>query len=452
MKRIVPKVFIILLGLFYQTKLFSQSKTPELSSVNNNDKILKQIRSNTKIDADSTLKILNNWSNYSVIKETGHDYLFFYNHPEIGEIPMRVYIPSSYKASAKTGCVMFLHGAVGISHFKDVDSLFKFDSDVLINNLKAQNYIVIRPVGDREKKFNWAVNMYSGRGGTAPNPTFKILTDILVSLKKVLNIDDNKVFAFGHSDGSDGAVGLGVFTPDQFAGIVAYNSMLTNIFSYDFYIRNIQNRPLYIVHSDLDDLRPIQQARIIIDSLKTVDNNILYKEYIGYQHEDKHLDKDVPFACIYMKGTSRNPFHTSVYWETLRGEIYNGCDWLKLTIVDTTAKAARWHTPLITKAYNKKNKTWLKDFDYYWGMKKSVATMATFNNNTFIIQTSGVKEVELLISPVMVNIEEPIIVMANGKQVFNGKIKADKDFLLDGFQKTLDRQALWVNSIKVRIE
>ena len=70
--------------------------------------------------------------------------------------------------------------------------------------------------------------------------------------------------------------------------------MMNNIFARNFYIRNILNSPLYIVHSDLDQLRRIATTRRVVDSLKQIGGNIIYKEYIGYQHYDKHLDKDLP--------------------------------------------------------------------------------------------------------------------------------------------------------------
>lgn len=453
MKRNLTNLFV-LVALLVMPGLtaLAQPKAPQLILTDNAAKMLDRLIADKGINADSAYKLLSNWNNYPEIQKTGTDYIFYYNDASIGQTPMRVYIPLGYRSNVKTGCVLMLHGAVGMSHFKDIDSLYKFDSDILINTLKTQNFIVVRPVADASKKFDWVVNRYSGRSGGLPNLTFKILTEVIITLKKQLNIDDDRVYAFGHSDGSDGAVGLGVFSPDQFAGVVAYNSMLSNIFADDFYIRNIQNRPLYLVHSDLDDLRPIQQARIILDSLRKYDHNILYKEYIGYQHEDKHLDKDVPLACMFMKGISRNPFQTQLYWESQRSGIYNTCDWLKLTTVDTAAIAAPWHHTLKTKAYDKRNKTWATNVMQYGWVKKSAAVQATFNSNVFEIKGSGIKELELLVSPVMVNLEQPVRVVFNGKQVFSGIIKADKAFMLQNFRNTMDRGAFWVNSIKVRVD
>ncbi|TSD67889.1 hypothetical protein FFF34_011025 [Inquilinus sp. KBS0705] len=445
MKIPVCKVFLLLCA-FFPALLFAQSKAPVLSLVSSVDKTIEQIAANPKIDADGALKLLSNWSAYPNVKETGRDYNFYYTDATYGKVPLHVYIPTTYKNTVKNACVMMLHGATGQSKFSDIDSLANSEEDVLFDALKAQNYIVIRPIADERKNFSWVV------ANSTPNVTFKVLNQILVSLKKVLNIDDNRVYAFGHSDGADGALGLGVYIPDAFAGIVAYNSMLENLFARDFYIRNIQNRPFYVVHSDLDDLRPIQQARIIIDSLKTIDQNVFYKEYIGYQHFDKHLDKDVPLACIFMKGIKRTLFHSSVYWEAQRSDIYNSCDWLKLITIDTATKAANWHVPFTTKAYDKRHKTWLENRVQYGYVKKGAAVKASYRDNTFTLQTSRVGEVELLISPIMVDLEKPVIVIANGKQVFSGKVKADKNYLLNNFKKTIDRHTLWVNAIKVKVD
>jgi len=447
------KIFILFLFLLVSQCLFAQEKSLELPSINKADKTIDLIGENNKIDADSIFKLFTNWSDYPVIKKSGKDYLYYYIDSLYGKIPLRIFIPESYRNTQKSTCIILLHGAVGASKFDDIDSLNKFDDDILFSTLKKQDYIIVRPVADGSKKFDWVVNKFGGRNGDYPNLTFETLTKILISIKKVLNIDDNKIFAVGHSDGADGSIGLGVYSSDLFAGFVAYNSMLSNLFAKDFYIRNIINTPLYLVHSDLDDLRPIQQTRIIVNALKQIDGNILYKEYIGYQHYDKHLDKDLPLVPMFTNSVSRNSFKTQVFWETDKANIYNSCNWIKINKIDASAISAKWHTPFNFKCYDKNSKLFMDSlkFQYYNYLNKSAAVKASYNNNTFSIETSGVTELELLISPLMVNLEEPVVVIINGKQVFEGKVKTNKRFTIDGFKKDFDREALWVNSIKLKI-
>ncbi|WP_432328612.1 hypothetical protein ACRQ5D_07480 [Mucilaginibacter sp. P25] len=57
-----------------------------------------------------------------------------------------------------------------------------------------------------------------------------------------------------------------------------------------------------------------------------------------------------------------------------------------------------------------------------------------------------------MISPLMVNLEQPVVVNINGKQVFRGKIQADKNFMLRNFKASFDRDAIWVNSVKLKVE
>jgi len=436
--------------MIFSLTAFAQKGRKQLLLQNSVDKALNQMLGNSQIDADSAYRLIGSWSGYPDIQQTGYDYIYYYEDAVFGKVPMHVYIPPTYKNTQKTPCVMLLHGATGGSHFKDIDSTDATDDDILFDALKATNYIVIRPLADRDKNFNWVVSQQSFGEANGINPTFRTLDDILTSLKKVLNIDDSKVFAMGHSDGSDGASGLAVYAPNAFAGIVAYNSMLNVLFAKDYFIRNIQNRRAYIVHSSLDNLRPIEITRILVDSLSKFGDNILYKEYIGYQHYDKHLDMDLPRACEFMRGVSRDPFRKSLYWETSNNDIYNNCDWLSITGINTNLPPAVWYHPFNVSVVSKQLK--IADQPYYRSLNKSAIVKANYNNNVFTIQTSRVTAIELLISPVMVNLGNDIVVIINGKEAYKSKVKADKNFMLISFKHTMDRNALWVNSIKLKVE
>ena len=417
---------------------------------------IESISSDKKITADSAFNILSFWNAYPEIKKTKQYYLFLYKDSVFGTVPLKVYIPENYQNNVSSPAVMILHGAVVLSSFKDAYNDTVSDEDLFYIHFAKHNFIIIRPFADSygpnadgKINFDWVINRFNSKENrNKTNPTFKTLTGIISQLKQVLNIDDNKVFAFGHSDGADGVFALEVYKPSSFAGFVVYNSMLTNLGSYDIYLRNTLNRPLYLVHSNLDDLRPIQQTRSIIKILDSLNSPVLYKEYIGYVHYDKHLQLDLPFSYDWTKGISRNSFQKNITWET-DNLTYNNCDWLSILNFDTTLVGASWHSELNTLAYNKRDKVYM-NFPYY-RLHKSAAIKASYNNNVFDLFTSKVEDVELLISPIMVNLQNPIIINVNGKEVFNKKVTADKMFLLKSFTSSFDRKALWVTSIKLKI-
>jgi predicted peptidase len=241
-----------------------------------NSKVLQRqvelINRDNVITADSVWSIFKSWNRYPDIKQKNKDYLFVYHYTFFGEIPCKVFIPKTYRNDVPTTLVLMLHGAVGSSRFENA---YKKDTttyeDIFFDYFSKQNIIIVRPYADSKKKFDWVVNRFKGE----TNLTYDALTNLVRQLKSFLNINDNRVFAFGHSDGSDGTFALDVYKPSDFAGFVCYNSTLSNIFANDIYLKNSINRPLYLVHSDLDDIRPIEQTRLIVNLLDSIQTPLI---------------------------------------------------------------------------------------------------------------------------------------------------------------------------------
>jgi len=82
----------------------------------------------------------------------------------------------------------------------------------------------------------------------------------------------------------------------------------------------------------------------------------------------------------------------------------------------------------------------------------SGAVKATYYGNHFNIETSLVSELIIYIHPKMVNLDIPVVVEINGKEVLNEIVKIDRDFMIDNFLENLDRKALWVNRIVLDVD
>ncbi|WP_342644710.1 alpha/beta hydrolase-fold protein [Mucilaginibacter sp. CSA2-8R] len=364
---------------------------------------------------------------------------------KVGKVPFRLHIPPNYDPAKPVPLILLLHGAVGASHFSDAlhpDVKNEATDDPFYNKLCQSGYLVIMPYGDRDKGFNWAANKY----GATENFTFDALISIINAVKKVVNIDDNKVFAFGHSDGADGAFALDVYRPTLFAGFVSYNSMLANLFVHDFYIHNAVNRPLYLVHSDKDDLRPIQQARVIVQYLDSLKAPVQYHEYLGYKHFDLHLDKDFTSALTFVNTAKRNPYPQSVYWET-GNRLNNSCDWLEVDDWGLKLPIAAWAEPNDIRFYNKT--THARMNIKYYDNGPAAAVKGTFKNNVFDLQTSRIKQFKVLISPQMVDLTQNVKIVVNGKLKHDAKITPDDSFFANRFKADHDRKAIWVNAITI---
>ncbi|SEO91554.1 Putative esterase [Mucilaginibacter gossypiicola] len=388
---------------------------------------------------------IHNFNNYPSLDKFTGEHIFFMQDSVFGNVPFKLYIPENYDPSQRHTVILLLHGAVGQSKFSDAEnSKVQPDDDPFYSKLCNSNFIVVKPFADPGKGFDWAANSFGG----SKNYTFSTLENIIYELKKTINFDDSKVFVFGHSDGSDGAFAFDLYKPTIFAGMIAYNSKLSNIFAHDLYIANAVNRPLRLVHSDKDDIRPIQQTRDIVKILDSLHVPLEYKEYFGYTHEDKHLDIDYPNSIKFITNTFRNPYPKQLYWET-SNSLFEGLSWIEVNSWDLNLPRAAWHKIFNLKAYNKKMQSYFP-FDYY-KLDESAAIKAEIHNNTINILTSRITKFTLLISPKMLDLNKQISVVVNNKELFKKLVKPDKNFYLGQLKKSQDKSIVWVNSITINL-
>ena len=82
------------------------------------ENFILQIQSDKNIPADSALHLLSQWNSYPLIQKTNREYIYFYEDSFYGNVPLRIFIPSSYKNNQKNAMLLSLHGAVGASSFE----------------------------------------------------------------------------------------------------------------------------------------------------------------------------------------------------------------------------------------------------------------------------------------------------------------------------------------------
>ena len=359
-----------------------------------------------------------------------------------------VVMPQNYDPKRSYPVLFFLHGAVNMNtgfppYCDDRDTkgwnrfYTKYSGDV----------IMVYPHGD--SAYNW---MYPDNG-------FYMVPAILKQIKQIINVDDNRVFVSGHSNGATGSFSYLMKQPSPFAAFYGFNTR-PRVQTGGTYIRNILNRSYFNVSTDQDYYFPPRAN----DSLDTVMKNIGadYQDhrYNGFPHWFPQFDQSEPayqllFADLAKR--KRNPFHHEIYWECDDVK-YGVCDWIEITGLDTLAKRASWHQNINFKVnkwivLGRKNialvrDTLLNGFNY---RKQSGAVKATYSNNKFIVETSDVKSFTLLISPEMVDLRRPVTVIVNGKLCSRQKIGYNKNFMLNQFKKTLDRKAVWVNYINIKV-
>ena len=72
--------------------------------------------------------------------------------------------------------------------------------------------------------------------------------------------------------------------------------------------------------------------------------------------------------------------------------------------------------------------------------------------NHFDVSTRGVAQFTLLLSPDVVDFDQPVKVVANGKEVFNGKVQKELATLLRWAAKDNDRTMLYGAELKIDLK
>ncbi len=90
-------------------------------------------------------------------------------------------------------------------------------------------------------------------------------------------------------------------------------------------------------------------------------------------------------------------------------------------------------------------------YDQFVYEKPSAAVRAVNSGNSFFVETSRVASLSIYIHPRMVQLDQPVKIIVNGKELFNGILQPDAEFMLDEFRHDHDRQLLWAGKIDVTL-
>jgi predicted esterase len=390
-----------------------------LASKSTPEQLIKKIK---QFQTYSPLKKDNFWSSYTI---KANDTL---------TVPFLVYVPKGYRPTKKTPLYIYLHGAL-------INKLDFTASEYIPNGLEVsvmtkaieQNAFIIYPLG--KKDFGWLYQQQA----------FETVLKEVLHVKSRYNIDDNKIYIGGHSNGGSGAFWFALNKPSIFASFFGFNYLPKTYFG-NTSLRNLNNtKTFYGISGSEDTTFPLPLVNPIYKL--GVNNGANWKNYVKKgKHALPFYERDsINFIFDTLATTTRNPFPKKIEWET--DNIKNGRNaWLEILELDTLAEKASWHhTSNPTVVQN--GKEGVLDFN----KNKSGAVIATVKGNTIDIQTSRVKRMKLYISADMFDLNQQLKLTINGKDHINLKLLPDKNVIVEEFLKTKDREFIVANKIEFTV-
>ena len=397
------------------------------------------------LKAEQLYNYIKNQNNFLPKKK--QDYSITFQINDTSSTSYFVHLPKTYNPENRYPMLVYLHGAIRYTTLSDYEtkSNLKYANTKYTKRADANDVVLVFPKAD--KNFNWMIG----------DEGFFMVPEIIKQIKSAINIDDDKVFVTGHSNGATGSFSYLMKQPTQFAGFYGFNTH-PKVYTGGTFIENVKVRSFINFSTDQDYYFPPNAndtLNKIMDSIKAD-----YKDYRynGFPHWFPDFDEAEPAYDILFEDLSnrkRNPFPKTLQWE-FDDNAHGTIDWLNTIKLDTVKTTKLSHKPI-----NLKITKWLKlddndnavvidvnkkAFDF---PRQSGRIVANYQDNVFTITTSKIASFNIYISPEMVDLSIPVKVIVNNVLVFEKIIGYDEAFMIDQWNTNMDRSQLWVNNINI---
>lgn len=385
-----------------------------------------------KENAQILIQKIKIFNNFSPVKKIDFWTMYHIKVNDTLTVPFLVYIPKNYKPDQKTQLYVYLHGAVvNRTNFASPATIEKGEEVKIMDKAKEQNAFIIYPFG--KKSFGWIYQQEA----------FETILKEIEMVKSLYNINDNKVYIGGHSNGGSGAFWYAINQPSPFASFFGLNYLPKTYFG-NTNLRNLNNvKTFYGISGSEDKTFPFPLVNSIYQH--GLNNGANWKNYVKKGNHGLPFDNrdSINFIFDTLATKIRNPFPKKITWET--DNVKNGRNaWLEITELDTLAEKASWHinlNPQVTQGG--------KTAEVNFNKNKSGAIIATVEDNTININTSRVKKIKLYISADMLDINKQIKLVINDKKHLNFKLDQNKNTIIEEFMKTKDRTFIVSNIIEL---
>ena len=213
----------------------------------------------------------------------GHTYVF----EETGaEMPYALFLPSGYDAAREWPLIVALHG-LG----RPYDWMMGYDS--FIDFAEQYGYIVVSPLGYHPRGWygsrGYGNPAGGGRGGaqsTLPENLGKLseqdVMNVLEIARDAHNVDESRIYLWGHSMGGAGTYHLAALYPNIWAGLaVAAPAPRRDAIDQ---ISSFREIAVLVLHGDQDSTVPVEGSRTWVARMRELGMQHVYIEVPGGDH------------------------------------------------------------------------------------------------------------------------------------------------------------------------
>ena len=250
------------------------------------------------------------------------------------------------------------------------------------------------------------------------------LEAILDRIKREYNVDENRVYLFGVSDGGTGVYYYAGKAPSPWAAFfpfIAHPGVLDNPATGvggELFVENLTNRAFFVVNGEKDELYPVSRVKPYLDRFQSAGVEIEFHSQPG-GHNTRWWNGKQEAIDAFLSSHPRNPLPDRLIWETERTDRFSRIHWL---VIDELEE----------------------------GVASGKVTVSR-HDNRIEAQSRGVARFRLLLSPRQFDLSQPIEVLANGVSSFRGTVERSPETLLRWTARDNDRTMLFAAEVAVAV-
>lgn len=231
------------------------------------------------------------------------------------EHPYVVHIPETYDPSRAYPVRVFLHGGI-MRPLSDTGEWWRNQDPYL-----RADSIVVFPASWPESIW-WQGSQVENLGG------------LLNDLKRVYNVDENRIYLLGMSDGATGAFYQAFKAPTPWAAFLPFHGhpgVLANPASDadgEMHVTNLQNKPFLVINGGQDRLYPLEAVGPFIELFESANVSVDFHGLPEAGHSMGWWPDLSTMIDAFIASTPRQPLPDRLSWESESVERFNRVHWL----------------------------------------------------------------------------------------------------------------------------
>ena len=347
--------------------------------------------------------------------------------------PFTVVVPDDYDPKRSYPARVQLHGGVG----RELRGEFGTAGDAVTRIPGTFDQIYILPNA-------WDRSMWwqESQGKNLPL--------ILDRVKRTYNVDENRVYLTGISDGATGAYFFAFRDPTAFASFLPLNGQMLVLANQsvlpdgDMFANNAANKPFFAVSGGKDPLYPAAGVKPFVEHLRELGAEVVYHVREEAGHNTNWWPEERAAFEQFVNAHPRNPLPDRLSWQTERVDRYNRIDWL---VIDRLGHVDGEKTFAEANTVEWKG----RPFEIFPHSPSNGRVDLVRRGNSVEATTHGVRSFTLLLSPSRFDFGQPITVTVNGRVALQQRVTPSVETLLEWAARDNDRTALYGAALQIEV-